>query len=192
MISTQELEHQIRESEEPAVLSEDVFLVPNLAGYLSGLLHRHGSTVQEVVVGCNLDRSYGYQLFNGTRRPTRDFLLRLALLLRLSEAEAQQLLKIAGRQPLYARSRRDAAVLYGLSHGLSAEKTQELLAGLGEAGLAGESGSGFCPVSPPCRRGLRCPAGSRRTTRRSPACPGRGTAAWCCGCGGRRTAPPSC
>ena len=57
VISTQELEHQIRESEEPAVLSEDVFLVPNLAGYLSGLLHRHGSTVQEVVVGCNLDRS---------------------------------------------------------------------------------------------------------------------------------------
>ena len=72
VISTQELEHQIRESEEPAVLSEDVFLVPNPAGYLSGLLHRHGSTVQEVVVGCNLDRSYGYQLFNGTRRPTRE------------------------------------------------------------------------------------------------------------------------
>ena len=136
VISTQELEHQIRESEEPAVLSGDVFLVPNLAVYLSGLLHRHGSTVQEVVVGCNLDRSYGYQLFNGTRRPTRDFLLRLALLLRLSEAEAQQLLKIAGRQPLYARNRRDAAILYALTHGLTAEAAGELLESLGERGLA--------------------------------------------------------
>ena len=136
MISTQELEQQIRESEEPAVLSEDVFLVPNLAVYLSGLLHRHGSTVQEVVVGCNLDRSYGYQLFNGTRRPTRDFLLRLALLLRLSEAAAQRLLKIAGRQPLYARNRRDAAILYALTHGLTAEAGGELLESLGERGLA--------------------------------------------------------
>ena len=134
MISTQELEHQILESEEPAVLSEDVFLVPNLAVYLSGLLHRHGSTVQEVVVGCNLDRSYGYQLFNGTRRPSRELLLRLALLLKLGE-EAQRLLKIAGRQPLYARNRRDAAVLYALTHGLTAEETDELLESLGEGAL---------------------------------------------------------
>ena len=135
MISTQELEHQIRESEEPAMLSEDVFLVPNLAGYLSGLLHSHGYTVQEVVVGCNLDRSYGYQLFNGTRRPSRELLLRLALLLKLGEDEAQRLLKIAGRQPLYARNRRDAAVLYALTHGLTAEETDELLESLGEGAL---------------------------------------------------------
>ena len=136
MKSTQELEHRIRHSQDPSLLKEDMFSTPSLAVYLNGLLYGHGLSVQDVVVGCNLDRSYGYQLFNGTRRPTRDFLLRLALWLHLSEGEAQRLLKIAGRQPLYARSRRDAAVLYGLSHDLSAEKTQELLAGLGEAGLA--------------------------------------------------------
>ena len=136
MKSTQELEHRIRHSQDPSLLKEDMFSTPSLAVYLNGLLYDHGLSVQDVVVGCNLDRSYGYQLFNGTRRPTRDFLLRLALWLHLSEGETQRLLKIAGRQPLYARSRRDAAVLYGLTHGLSAEKTQELLAGLGEAGLA--------------------------------------------------------
>ena len=100
------------------------------------LLHRHRLTVQDVVVRCNMDRSYAYQLFNGTRRPSRDFLLRLALLLKLGEDEAQRLLKIAGRQPLYARSRRDAAVLYGLTHNLTADATQDLLAELGEGGLA--------------------------------------------------------
>ena len=86
-------------------------------------------------MGCRLDRSYGYQLFNGTRKPTQDFLLRLALLLKLREEEAQRLLKVAQRQPLYARNRRDAAVLYGLTHGLTADETQELLNGLGEEGL---------------------------------------------------------
>ncbi|MGN1004514.1 MAG: helix-turn-helix domain-containing protein [Oscillospiraceae bacterium] len=136
MIPTKELEHQIRESSEPSVLAGDAFSAPDLSAYLRDLLHSHGFTVQDVVVGCNLDRSYGYQLFNGTRRPTRDFLLRLALLLHLPEEETQRLLKIAGRQPLYARSRRDAAVLYALTHGLTAEETGELLDSMGEDTLA--------------------------------------------------------
>lgn len=135
MKSTQELEHQIRQSGEPSLLTEDTFSAPDLTDYLRELLRGHGISVQDVVVGCRLDRSYGYQLFNGTRKPTRNFLLRLALLLKLREEEAQRLLKVAQRQPLYARNRRDAAVLYGLTHGLTADETQELLNGLGEEGL---------------------------------------------------------
>lgn len=109
--------------------------MPDLTAYLGELLRIRRLTVQDVVVGCNLDRSYGYQLFNGTRRPTRNFLLRLALLLRLSEHETQRLLKIAGRQPLYARNRRDAAMLYALIHHLTEEEAQELLSELGEEEL---------------------------------------------------------
>ena len=135
MRTTKELEHEIRTSSTPAALAGDDFHVPSPEAYLNGLLQKHGLTVQDIIVGCNLDRSYAYQLFNGTRTPTRNFLLRLALLLKLTEAEAQQLLKIAGRQPLYARNRRDAAVLYGLTHGLTAEETEDLLDSLGEEGL---------------------------------------------------------
>ena len=135
MKSTQELEQEIRESGTPEVLLGGDFHIPSFPIYLNSLLHRHGLTVQDVVIACNLDRSYGYQLFNGTRRPSREFLLRLALLLKLGEDEAQRLLKIAGRQPLYARSRRDAAVLYGLTHDLTEEAVQDLLAELGEEGL---------------------------------------------------------
>ena len=135
MKSTEELEHQIRESATPQVLTGEDYALPPLPIYLNSLLQRHGLTVQDVVIACNLDRSYGYQLFNGTRRPSREFLLRLALLLKLEEDEAQRLLKIAGRQPLYARSRRDAAVLYALTHNLTADATQDLLAELGEEGL---------------------------------------------------------
>ena len=135
MKSTKELEHQIRESTTAQALAGDDYVSPSLPIYLNSLLHRHGLTIQDVVVACNLDRSYSYQLFNGTRRPSREFLLRLALLLKLGEEEAQRLLKIAGRQPLYARNRRDAVVLYALTHGLTAKKTDELLEELGEGAL---------------------------------------------------------
>lgn len=135
MKPTEELENEIRQSASPAVLTAEAYDPPPLPEYLSGLLRRRGTTVRDVVLRCNLERSYGYQLFNGTRRPTRDFLLLLALVLGLEEAETQRLLKIAGRPPLYARNRRDAAVLYGLSHRLSAEEADDLLRKLGEEGL---------------------------------------------------------
>ena len=134
--STGELEHQIRMSETPAALVEKSYEVPGIVTYMNNLLYERGLTVQDVIVGCDLSRSYAYQLLNGNRFPTRGFLLKFAFMLKLPEAEAQRLLKIAGRQPLYARNRRDAAILYGLSHGMTAEETERLLRSLGEEGLS--------------------------------------------------------
>lgn len=136
MTSTEELEHQIRTSETPAVLSEKSYEVPDIVLYINNLLHERGLTVRDVILGCNLSRSYAYQLFNGNRIPTRGLLLKLAFLLKLPEAETQRLLKITGRPPLYARNRRDAAILYGLNHGMTAEETENLLRSLDEGGLA--------------------------------------------------------
>lgn len=135
MKPTRELEHEIREAGSPSSLSAEQFSLPPLPEYLRGLLAERGATVGDVVVRCGLDRSYAYQLFNGTRRPTRNFLLLLSLALGLEEPEAQRLLKIAGRPPLYARDRRDAGVLYALSHGLSPEETDSLLRGMEQEGL---------------------------------------------------------
>ena len=61
--------------------------------------------------------------------------LRLALAVDLGEEETQRLLTRCGRPVLYPRSRFDAAVLYGLSHHLTLEETDELLLSLGEPGL---------------------------------------------------------
>lgn len=135
MRPTQELEQEIRTCPDPAALTEEDYTLPTLSEYLSGLLDERGLTVREIIRVCNLDRSYGYQLFNGTRRPTRNILLTLALVLHLSEAETQRLLKIGGRQPLYVRNRWDAAVLYALAHNLGLEGTDELLRSLGEEAL---------------------------------------------------------
>ncbi len=135
MRPTQELEQEIRTYPDPSVLTGEDYDLPPLSEYLSALLEARGLTVREAIRACNLDRNYGYQLFNGTRRPTRNTLLMLALALHLPEAEAQRLLKIGARQVLYARNRRDAAVLYALNHDLGLEGADELLCSLGEEGL---------------------------------------------------------
>ncbi len=135
MRSTQELEQEIRTCSDPAALAGGEYALPPLSEYLSALVEARGLTVREAIRACNLERSYGYQVFNGTRRATRNILLTLALALGLSEAEAQRLLKIGGRQSLYARNRRDAAVLYALTHDLGLEGADELLRSLGEEAL---------------------------------------------------------
>lgn len=127
MKTTRELEHQIRSSKGPSVLQSEDFSAPTLRDYLRELLAARDLTPGEAIQLCNLDRGYGYQMFNGIRRPTREMLLTLSIQLQLTEREAQRLLKLAGRPALYARSRRDAAVLYCLSHRLTPAESEELL-----------------------------------------------------------------
>ena len=135
MKSTDELHSAIRASETPALLAGAEFARPELSSTLSRLLEERGWRAADAIRACYLERSYGYQLFNGTRPPTRTFLLRMALALDLGEEETQKLLTRCGKASLYPRSRFDAAVLYGLTHHLTLEETDELLLSLGEWGL---------------------------------------------------------
>lgn len=102
---------------------------------LAELLQKRGWLVKDAIRACCLDRSYGYQMFNGTRPPTRNFLLRLALALGLTPVEAQHLLARCAKPVLYPRNRHDAALLYALNEHLSLDDTHELLLSLGEEGL---------------------------------------------------------
>ena len=135
MRTTDELRNAIRSSPDPALLSGGAFTPPDYTFYLYGLLERRGWLVKDAIRACYLERSYGYQLFNGTRPPTRTFLLRLALALDLGEEETQKLLTRCGRAILYPRSRFDAAAVYGLTHPPTLEETDDLLLSLGEGGL---------------------------------------------------------
>lgn len=135
MKSTRSLERAIHNSSNPSLLDGEDFSLPALSDYLQDQLRQRGVPLKDVIRRCNLDRSYGYQLFNGTRRPTRDVLMTLSLELGLREQDAQRLLQLAGRAPLYVRCRRDAAVFYGLSHHLSSAEVHDLLLELGEPGL---------------------------------------------------------
>ncbi len=138
MKTTRELEHKIHACKDASALTGTDFDMPKLNEYLHQLLDERCLSVGEMIQRCNLDRGYGYQLFNGTRRPTRDMLIILSFQLELTEKQTQRLLKLAGRPALYARNRRDAAIMFGLSHRLTLPQTEELLAGLEEDSLGFE------------------------------------------------------
>ncbi|MDD4311571.1 MAG: hypothetical protein PHW41_03730 [Eubacteriales bacterium] len=104
----------------------------SLPDYLNFLLERHQMTKQAVIRAANLERSNGYQIFNGYRTPRRNALLRIALGMYLTLDETQYLLKLALRGELYPRNRRDAAVIYCIQHRFNLIDTELMLEQLGE------------------------------------------------------------
>lgn len=105
--------------------------LPEFTEYLRGLCRERGLIPANIIRTACIDRTFGHQIFNGTRRPSRENVLRIAFSMRLSVEEAQRLLRLANRSALYPRLRRDAVLLYCLHHRMTLDQTQETLEEMG-------------------------------------------------------------
>jgi len=108
---------------------------PTFSEHLKTLMEQCGLTPAKLGELALLSRSFTYQLCSGMRVPSRDVVLRLALVLRLDLEETQRLLRTACRGALYPRLRRDAVFIFALRQGLNLYDTNELLCSLEEAPL---------------------------------------------------------
>ena len=129
---TEDLLKQIRELNIDEFKKEDNFDKIGIGDYLSNLLTSHDLQPQDIIINLNMDRSYTYQILGGRRNPTRNFLLRIAIFLKLPLEEAQRMLSIAQRAQLYPRNRFDAAIIFALEHEMTLEETNALLEEIGE------------------------------------------------------------
>ena len=132
MKSTDELLKQIRELNIDEFRKEENFDKIGIGKYLSQLLDTHNLQPKDIIINLNMDRSYTYQILGGRRNPTRNFLLRIAIFLKLPLEEAQRMLSIAQRAQLYPRNRFDAAIIFALEHEMTLEETNALLEEIGE------------------------------------------------------------
>lgn len=98
-----------------------------LCVYLHNLCREQGVLPAQIIRNANLENSYGYQIFKGTRNPSRDTVLRLAFGFRANLPQAQELLRRAGMNALYPRVRRDAVVIYCLFHKMDLLEAQGIL-----------------------------------------------------------------
>lgn len=137
-VSTAELNHEIKTAtdiEDYLERNRERMLSGSLAEHLNKLLEKKRISRADVARGSQIDRVYVYQIFAGEKTPSRDKLISLAFGLRLTEEEAQKMLKLSGNRELYARDRRDALILFSLQRGRSVMETDELLHGHGLATL---------------------------------------------------------
>lgn len=137
-LCTQDLMLILEQAEElPAALEEisGGLTAPGFPAYLTQLMERKKVTTAQLSELALLSRSFTYQLCGGVRAPSRDIVLRLALVLELTVDEAQRLLRSAQRGALYPRVRRDAIMIFCLNQRLNLLETDELLRSFGEGAL---------------------------------------------------------
>lgn len=104
--------------------------VPQFHEYVSNLCKEKQLIIEQVINRSSIERTYGHQLFNGTRRPSRDKVLQLSFGMCLNFEETQYLLTVAQKSQLYPKIKRDAAVIYCLNNQLDIFETQSLLQSL--------------------------------------------------------------
>ena len=107
--------------------NESAYLMASFGEYLNAWCRKHLEVPEQVIRRANLEKSYGHQLFNNKRNPSRDTVLQLAFAMGADLAQAQEMLRIARRSLLYPRIKRDAAIIYCLHNHISLLDTQIIL-----------------------------------------------------------------
>lgn len=103
-----------------------------LPDYLQALLREKGLKRPDVIRDANLNATFGYQIFTGTRGAGRDTVLQLAFAMGLTLRETNRLLQAAGLNGLYCKSRRDGIIIFCIEHGASLQEVNEELYRFGE------------------------------------------------------------
>jgi hypothetical protein len=111
--------------------NETVIKNPNFSEYISKLCCKMNDKKESVINRSSIERTYGHQLFNGTRKPSRDKVIQLAFGFRLDLEGTQKLLQEAEKSLLYPRIKRDAAIIYCIDHKCGVIETQTMLHELG-------------------------------------------------------------
>lgn len=102
----------------------DCFLTENDASFrdvplqeaIQRIFDEKGMSKAQLAKQSGISEVYLHQLFSGRRFPSRSRLLCLCFGLGATVDEAQSLLQQARHAPLYSRDRRDAIIIFALSH----------------------------------------------------------------------------
>lgn len=130
---TEELLAQLLDASSPtAFIESNAINDRSLPDYLHDLLEEKGIKRSEAIRNAGLNDTFGYQIFMGSRRPSRNKLLQLAFSMRLTLQETNRMLQAGGANELYCKTRRDAIIIFALDRGYCLQKTNEALYEFGE------------------------------------------------------------
>ena len=86
----------------------------------------------DIIRDAGIDTTYGYQIFDGKKKPRRDKLLQLAFGFPLTVEQTNMLLRAGGMSDLYVRSKRDAICMYCLQQRMMVNECNDMLFKAGE------------------------------------------------------------
>lgn len=101
--------------------------------YLNQCMQKVNMTRAEIIERSNIQKNYGYQIFDGSKKPSRDKVLALCFAMSLSLDETNRLLKLSDHAILYPRIKRDSIIIFALEQSTSFIDANILLHEMNEA-----------------------------------------------------------
>lgn len=124
LLNAKNLEEFVKSNEKEMVYS-------SFSEYITELCKKNNTVAERIIKRANIERSFGHQIFRGSRNPSRDTVLQLAFGFEADIETAQELLKHARMSVLYPRVKRDAVIIYCLHYHYTLVKTQLVLYEMG-------------------------------------------------------------
>lgn len=106
---------------------EDKYKDLDFINYLEELLKNKKLSKSTIIKNSDMDRTYGYQILNGTKKPSRDKILQLCIGGGFSLEETNKALKLGNCGELYSKNLRDAVIIFGINKNIDIIKLNELL-----------------------------------------------------------------
>ena len=103
-----------------------------LTEQLEKFLSEYQKPKSDIIRDAGIDTTYGYQIFDGKKKPRRDKLLQLAFGFPLTVEQTNVLLRAGGMSDLYVRSKRDAICMYCLQQRMLVNECNDMLFKAGE------------------------------------------------------------
>ncbi|MBP3609525.1 MAG: hypothetical protein J6J42_04215 [Lachnospiraceae bacterium] len=143
--TTEELLNELKQAKvlgEFITENEQEFEYCSLSEILTQMLEQYKKSRIDVIKAARLDYTYGYQIFDGKKRPRREKLLQLAFGFPLSLEDTNRMLMAGGVNSLYIRNKRDVICMYCLHKGMTLEECNSYLYQMEEETLTKEDNDG--------------------------------------------------
>lgn len=105
----------------------DEFVSSPLSECLNKILVEKQLKIPEIAKKSNMFNIYVYEIFSGSKHPSRDKLMQLCFGMNMTFDEVQTLLKHSEYAPLYPRNRRDSIIISAFVNGMTLMQCNELL-----------------------------------------------------------------
>lgn len=112
--------------------SIDTIKYTDFSKYILEKCAEKGIKKSKLIADADISRTYGYQILNGDKNPSRDKIIKLCISAKLNLEETERALALAKVGKLYAKSVRDSAIIFAINKGLNVLDTNEFLYNLNE------------------------------------------------------------
>lgn len=130
--STEELLKQLSDKQtefsEFVNREENSFIKKDLNDSWLGLIKKSKLSKADIINKSDIGYTYFYDILRGEKCPSRDKIVRLILAMKLELEECQKMMKLYNWAPLYAKDKRDSAMIYAVNNSFSVWQLDELLA----------------------------------------------------------------